>query len=497
MQHMMHKVLRDFVPEVTIPFVDDIPINGCVVEEKDDSIIAEGCRKFVSDHIRDVERILIRLEEIHLTLSGAKSHFGVSEILVVGHLCGAFGRRPNPEKVDALARMKDCQSVKQELWGVLTALKVDKDFLIGAYVVLKTDCLPLLGMIANCNTPDITILRWIAYIRSMNLELRHIAGKKNVVADMLSRARYADEKEMLAVAEEEELNDTWCQASEQDVDMGVLPFREELILVYDGETKQKLLTEFHDTLWAGHRGVWATYMKIKERYWWRGLYRDVESFVRSCLHCQFYSKVRYRDGLVPTFPHSIHFRWVLDLVMMPPGLWGLKYIVLACEDLSNYVEGRALRSKSTESICWFVLEDTVCRYGSVGSLRADRGDLDFEEARVFFRRYGVKLKLTSAYNLEKIGKSERGHPPIVHALVKACNGKRREWPRLLPFALWADRTTHCSTTGYMPVELMLGQKPIMPVEDDVHTWASILWKDNLDRDSLLALRCRVVTRFTD
>ncbi|KAL3698023.1 hypothetical protein R1sor_012099 [Riccia sorocarpa] len=303
MQNAMHKVLRDFVPEVTIPFVDDIPIKGCVIEEKDSSITVEGCRRFVSDHIRDVERILTRLEEVHLTLSGAKSHFGVSEILVVGHLCGAFGRRPNPEKMDALARMKDCQSVsevrrflgscvfyrmsvphyahladplyallrkdvrfvwreeqklamkrlnevlksshclrplnydcgrpiivtvdtspkavgwaigqddaegvrfatrfgariltqtqrdypqvKRELWGVLTALKVDKDFLIGAYVVLETDCLPLLGMIANCNTPDITMLRWIAYIRSMNPELRHIAGKKNVVADMLSRA---------------------------------------------------------------------------------------------------------------------------------------------------------------------------------------------------------------------------------------------------------------------------------------------------------------------
>ncbi|KAL3675475.1 hypothetical protein R1sor_025423 [Riccia sorocarpa] len=630
MQNAMHKVLRDFVPEVTIPFVDDIPIMGCVVEEKDDSITAEGCRKFVSDHIRDVERILTRLEEVHLTLSGAKSRFGVSEILVVGHLCGAFGRRPNPEKVDALARMKDCQSVsevrrflgscvfyrmsvphyahladplyallrkgvrfvwreeqslamkrlkevlksshclrplnyncgrpiivtvdtspkavgwavgqddaegvrfvtrfgariltqtqrdypqvKRELWGVLTALKVDKDFLIGAYVVLETDCLPLLGMIANCNTPDITMLRWIAYIRSMNPELRHIAGKKNVVADMLSRARYADEEEMLTTAEDEELRDTWCQAGEHDVDIGVLPFREELYsgrlrdiglylstlerreswsdadfkeirkkaygyllkygylwkrpkrtdgavvrVVDDGETKQKLLAEFHDTLWAGHRGVWATYMKIKERYWWRGLYRDVESFVRSCLHCQFYSKVRYRDGLVPTFPPSIHFRWVLDLVMMPPGLWGLKYLVLAREDLSNYVEGRALRSKSTESICRFVLEDIFCRYGSIDSLRADRGDLDSGEARAFFQRYGVKLKLTSAYNPEGIGKSERGHPPIVHALVKACNG----------------------------------QKPIMPVEEDVPTWASIPWEDNLDRDSLLALRIRQLER---
>ncbi|KAL3698249.1 hypothetical protein R1sor_012325 [Riccia sorocarpa] len=625
---------------------------GCV----DPKVIAPLGWKFVSDHIRDVGKILNRLREVHLTLSGEKSRFGVPEIPVVGHVCDSSGRRPNPGKVEAIARLADCRSttevrrflgscvffclsiphyahmaeplyallkkgkrfiwsllhhdameklkkvlqrppvlrrlnytcerpvvvtvdtspkavgwaigqddekgvrfvarfgakilagrqrdypqVKRELWGVYSALRTDRDFLIGASVVLETDCLPLLGMVANCNIPDITMLRWIAYIRSFNPELRHIAGKENVVADMLSRARYEGEEEMLQAAEEEDRKEVWCQVSVSEV----LPFKEDLYdgklrdigfylstlerrgdwneaefkkirqkaygfllrdgylwkrpkrrdgdflrVVDDEDTKLELLKEFHETLWAGHRGVWATYTKLKERYWWKGMYSDVDKFVGSCLHCQFYSKVRHRDGLVPTYPPSIHFRWVLDLVMMPPGLWGMRYLVLAREDLSNFVEGRALRTKSVEGICRFVLEDIVCRYGSVGSLRADRGDLNAEEARTFFMRYGVNLKLTTAMNPEGIGKSERGHPPIVHALVKACDGKFRQWPRLLPFALWADRSTHSTTTGYMPVQLMLGQKPIMPIEDTVLSWVSLPWEDGVDHETLLALRIR-------
>ncbi len=47
-------------------------------------------------------------------------------------------------------------------------------------------------MIANCETLNITMLRWIAFIRMFNLELRHISRKNNAVADMLSRARYHD-----------------------------------------------------------------------------------------------------------------------------------------------------------------------------------------------------------------------------------------------------------------------------------------------------------------
>ncbi|CAM6127330.1 unnamed protein product [Calypogeia fissa] len=47
-------------------------------------------------------------------------------------------------------------------------------------------------MIANCDTPDIAMLRWIAFIRMINPELRHIVGKDNPIANMLSRARYED-----------------------------------------------------------------------------------------------------------------------------------------------------------------------------------------------------------------------------------------------------------------------------------------------------------------
>ncbi|KAL3695982.1 hypothetical protein R1sor_010058 [Riccia sorocarpa] len=109
----MNKVLRDFIPEKTMPFLDDILIKGCVVEEKDETLDENGCRRFVVDHIRDVAMILTSLEEVGLTLSGAKSVFGVPEVIVVGHICGAFGRKPSPVKVDVIVRIKDCRSVTE------------------------------------------------------------------------------------------------------------------------------------------------------------------------------------------------------------------------------------------------------------------------------------------------------------------------------------------------------------------------------------------------
>ena len=165
----------------------------------------------------------------------------------------------------------------------------------------------------------------------------------------------------------------------------------------------------------------------------------------------------------------------------------MRYLVLAREELSNFVEGRALRTNSTKGVCRIILEDIFNEYGSIGQMRADRGKLDVVEARNFFQRYRVQLRLTKTYNLKANGKSERDHPPITHALIKACKEKANLWPRLLPFALWADRATHSIVTSYMPIELMHGHKPIMPGEKSIPTWVFLSWEDNITIKRLLEL----------
>jgi hypothetical protein len=645
MQSAMNRILQQFIPEKTRPFLDDIPIKGCALADRDETLTTGGIRKFIWDHIQDVEAILQRLIEAGVTLSGEKSAFGLQEIVVVGHLCGPYGRKPNHDKVEVIGKIKDCTSVpevrrflgacvfyriwiphfahvaeplyqllrkkvtfgwsrkhslamkrlklalqnspvlrpldytcgrpiivtvdaspyaarwavgqddaegsryaarfgarifterqrrypqiKRELWGAKIALKQDRICLIGAHIIIETDCMPLLGMIANCDTPDIAMLRWIAFIRMFNPELRHIAGKDNPVADMLSRARYDESTEDDCSVAAQEINvDSWFKEELYTGDLLIIgkylstlerdpnwtseefarvrrksygfqlkegflwrlpkildgvPLR----VVGDDNTKKKILEELHDAEAAGHRGVQGTYDRIRGLYWWAGMYTDVRLYVETCKTCQVYSKVRHRDGLKPTYPLCLHFQWVLDLVHMPSGVRGAKYLVLAREDLSNYVEGRALTSTHTEQVCRFILEDIVSRYGCFYRMRADRKELDAEEAVAFFAKFNIKLNLTTAYNPEANGKSERGHPPIVNALVKACKGRTHWWPDLLPLALMADRLTCSSVTGLPPAELMSGHLPIMPVEEDVTSWRTIEWSDQISTEELIERR---------
>jgi hypothetical protein len=46
----------------------------------------------------------------------------------------------------------------------------------------------------------------------------------------------------------------------------------------------------------------------------------------------------------------------------------------------------------------------------------------------------------------------------------------------------------------MPTELMFGQKPIMPMERTISSWATIDWRDEMSREELLAARIRQLER---
>ena len=83
--------------------------------------------------------------------------------------------------------------------------------------------------------------------------------------------------------------------------------------------------------------------------------------------------------------------------MMPMGQWQMRYLVLTREDLTNQVEGRALRTKETSSVCRFLREDVISRYECVGKIVADSGELDANEAREFFSR--IKNQVISYHGI--------------------------------------------------------------------------------------------------
>lgn len=85
-------------------------------------------------------------------------------------------------------------------------MKNKKQYLIGATLVVEMDCLPLVSMIFSCSTSDVAMLRWIAYIKSMNPKFKHISRKNKALANMLSWARYDNEESIIDDEEDVDTN---------------------------------------------------------------------------------------------------------------------------------------------------------------------------------------------------------------------------------------------------------------------------------------------------
>ncbi|KAL2237442.1 UNVERIFIED_CONTAM: Transposon Tf2-11 polyprotein [Sesamum indicum] len=71
------------------------------------------------------------------------------------------------------------------------------------------------------------------------------------------------------------------------VEDGLLKTKENRIYVpRGGELRKSLLSECHDTLWAGHQGQERTYALVQRAYYWPQMLDDVETYVCTCLICQ-------------------------------------------------------------------------------------------------------------------------------------------------------------------------------------------------------------------
>jgi len=168
-----------------------------------------------------------------------------------------------------------------------------------------------------------------------------------------------------------------------------------------------------------------------------------------------------------------------------PASGGYKYIVFARDDLSGWVEGRALTSATSQTVAKFLFEEVFARHGCPRKIVVDGGSENKGFVASLLEACLVKRVEISAYHPQANGLVERGHDAIVTALSKYCKGSRNEWFRYLPLVLWADRVSMRRTTGFSAFRLLYGRDCILPVEFAVSSWAMVDWNEIKTRDKLL------------
>jgi len=203
---------------------------------------------------------------------------------------------------------------------------------------------------------------------------------------------------------------------------------------------------------GGHRGWGPTRASIRQHFYWKSIDKDVESFVKSCLHC-----LATEPGTVVPRPlgHALHADKPnkllhFDFCYMGNGEKGNRYVLILKDDFSGYI--RLIPSKEATAevtadslIQWFSL------FGVVTEWVSDRGT-HFKNELVKLLRDQVKANhhFTLAYCPWSNGTVE----VVCRELLRASRAILSEyqlphsaWPQVIPLVQSALNNTILARLG--------------------------------------------------
>nr|GEZ07252.1 reverse transcriptase domain-containing protein [Tanacetum cinerariifolium] len=154
-----------------------------------------------------------------------------------------------------------------------------------------------------------------------------------------------------------------------------------------------------------------------------------------------YENVLDPKGINETFPLET-LSTGIDFMGPFPSSRGNKYILVAVDYLSKWVEAKALPTNDARVICKF-LKSLFARFGTPRAIISDRGThfCNDQFAKVM-RKYGVTHRLSTAYHPQISGQVEVSNRCLKRILERTIGQNRASWSDKLNDALWAFRTAY-------------------------------------------------------
>ena len=214
---------------------------------------------------------------------------------------------------------------------------------------------------------------------------------------------------------------------------------------------------------------------------------EATNLVRKCEKCQFNSKLSHippyeRITISGAWPFDL---WGIDIVgPFPLATRQRRWIVVAVEYFTKWVEAEALASITSAAIESFVWKNIICRFGIPHALISDNGTQFASRKTVdFLSGLGIKNNFSSVSHPSSNGLAEVTNRTILEGLKRKAEENRKNWPDLLDEILWAYRTTPREATQQSPYSLVYGMEAVTPLELVEPSLRMTLYDEVANRDT--------------
>ena len=243
------------------------------------------------------------------------------------------------------------------------------------------------------------------------------------------------------------------------------------------DLRQRIISLFHDGVAEGHRDAAATYLRLRERFYFANMEIHVRKFCKTCDRCirNKYSTGR-KKGLLQPLKYPTTQPWQELTTDFATGLPKSKtaYSKVEYDAVQIFVcrisaRVRLLKARSTDTAADTAANFVENMFPITGMPRSIVSDRDPKFTASFYQAVaqilGVKLRFTSSHNPQADGQSERAVGIVTTMLRIYINYDQNNWAdnlSCLEFAL--NRHAKRSKGGETPFLITDGYNPFSPAD---------------------------------
>ncbi|GKE71622.1 reverse transcriptase domain-containing protein [Tanacetum coccineum] len=281
----------------------------------------------------------------------------------------------------------DYTTTEKEMLAVVYAFEKFRLYLIMNKSFVYTDH-SALKYLFNKKDAKVRLLRWVLLLQEFDFSVIDTKGAENYAADHLSRLENPYEN----VFDPKEINETFplktlntvTSHDNQNVkhyfwdDPYLFQTCADQIIrrCVFGQEALEILKACHEGPTGGHHSVNITARKVFDAgFFWPTIYKDAYELIKSCDACQRQGNISYRDEMPQNAIQvcEIFDIWGIDFMGPFPSSRGNKYILVAVDYLSKWVEAKALPTNDARVVVKF-LKSLFSRFGTPRAIISDRGD---------------------------------------------------------------------------------------------------------------------------
>nr|GEY13664.1 reverse transcriptase domain-containing protein [Tanacetum cinerariifolium] len=363
-------------------------------------------------------------------------------------------------------------TTEKEMLAVVCAFEKFRSYLIMNKSIVHTDHFALKYLFAKKDAKA-RLLRWVLLLQEFDFKVLDTKGAENLAADHLSRLEnpYENVLDLKGINETFPLETlsmvTFCGGSSTPWFADFANYHAVIRRCVHGKEALDILVACHNGPTGGHHGANLTAKKIFDAgFFWPTIYKDAHEFFKNYDSCQRQENISQRDEMPQNSIQicEIFDVWGIDFMGPFPSSRGNKYILVAVDYLSKWVEAKVLPTNDARVVCKF-LKSLFARFGAPRAIISDCGTYFCNDkfAKVMLK-YGVTHRLSTAYHPQTSGQVEVSNRGLKRILERTIGANRASWSDKLDDALWAFRTAYKTPIGCTPYKLVYGKAFHLPIE---------------------------------